>query len=142
MMSKDLLKQIGIIGVSFGLAASPLAFGQSTNSDDIADQNSVQTNQPPAAQATESASDPTDKMDESGAGQNQGGVSSHEYESDMDEQSPAAESTDSASNPMQKEDQGGSGMNEGGVSSHEYEPDMDEQSPAAEATDSASNPAQ
>ncbi|MFD2190805.1 hypothetical protein [Pistricoccus aurantiacus] len=136
MMSKDLLKQIGIIGVSFGLAASPLAFGQSTNSDDIADQNSVQTNQPPAAQATESASDPTQLNDQDGtldqdmeAAQNQ-------------DQMPAATSTDSASNPMQKEDQGGSGMNEGDVSSHEYEPDMDEMSPEAESTGSASNPAQ
>ena len=139
MMSKDLLKQIGIIGVSFGLVASPLAFGQSSGSGNIADQDSVQTNQSPAAQSTDSASDPMNKMDQGGAGQNKDGMSSHEYESDADEMSPAAESTDSASNPMQKKDSAQSSQSlsddEKDMASDSYEPDADKETPAEEATD-------
>lgn len=39
MMSKDFLKKAGILGVSFGLMASPLAFAQTT------DHSSIETNQ-------------------------------------------------------------------------------------------------
>tara|TARA_R110002012_G_scaffold309489_2_gene516485 strand:+ start:1028 stop:1342 length:315 start_codon:yes stop_codon:yes gene_type:complete len=38
MMSKDFLKKAGILGVSFGLVASPLAFAQ-TDEDSAIDEN-------------------------------------------------------------------------------------------------------
>ena len=82
MMSKEMLKQIGIFSVSLGLVASPLAFA--ANHEEPA----------PEAKATGSAANP-----ESG-----GDLASEEDEGmimDEDETSSSVESTGSAANPKE-----------------------------------------
>ncbi|CAO1669866.1 hypothetical protein [Halomonas sp. HAL1] len=56
MMSKDLLKKAGILGVSFGLMASPLAFAQ-TDENSAIDENQGITaeEQPMDPQGTDSS---------------------------------------------------------------------------------------
>lgn len=56
MMSKDFLKKAGILGVSFGLVASPLAFAQ-TDEDSAIDENQGITveEQPMDPQGTDSS---------------------------------------------------------------------------------------
>ncbi|MDI5889516.1 hypothetical protein [Halomonas rhizosphaerae] len=54
MMSKETLKRLGILGVSFGLIASPLAFGD--------------MHEDPAAQSTGSAADPATQQADPASG--------------------------------------------------------------------------
>ena len=129
-MSKDLLKQIGIIGISFGLVASPLTFAQN------ATQNSMESNQPPAAQSTDSAADPMDKMDGSSGSVEDNAAAG--YGPNADKMSPEAEATNSQANPMEKASSGG-GSVEGNAASG-YGPNADEMSPEAEATNSQADP--
>ncbi|WP_386081219.1 hypothetical protein ACFIOZ_21630 [Vreelandella sp. F11] len=57
MMSKDLLKKAGILGVSFGLMASPLAFAQTDENTAIDENQGITADeQPMDAQGTGSSS--------------------------------------------------------------------------------------
>ncbi|MDQ7733924.1 hypothetical protein QT231_14520 [Halomonas sp. SpR1] len=57
MMSKDFLKKAGILGVSFGLMASPLAFAQTDENTSIDDNQGITADeQPMDAQGTGSSS--------------------------------------------------------------------------------------
>lgn len=47
MMSKDLLKKAGILGVSFGLMASPLAFAQTDTNSSIDQNQGITADQQP-----------------------------------------------------------------------------------------------
>src|SRR5690554_7815731 len=83
MMSKETLKKLGIFGVSFGLIASPLAFGD-MHEDPAAQQADPATDDPmadpnaqgdpavpggdPAAQSTDSAADPATQQADPAAG--------------------------------------------------------------------------
>lgn len=66
MMSKDLLKKAGILGVSFGLMASPLAFAQTDENSAIDENRGITPDeQPLEPQSSDSASskDSKDSMD-------------------------------------------------------------------------------
>ncbi|CEP33728.1 MULTISPECIES: hypothetical protein [unclassified Halomonas] len=57
MMSKDFLKKAGILGVSFGLMASPLAFAQTDENTAIDENQGITADeQPMDAQGTGSSS--------------------------------------------------------------------------------------
>lgn len=47
MMSKDLLKKAGILGVSFGLMASPLAFAQTDENSSIDENQGITADEQP-----------------------------------------------------------------------------------------------
>lgn len=113
MMTKEMLKQIGIIGVSFGLVASPLAFA------------AHHEEQSPEAKATDSAADPMSEGDM--ADSQEGGMAM-----DHDDTSSSAEATGSAADPTDED--GMAGKDEGMIM------DEDETSSSAEATGSAANP--
>ena len=56
MMSKDLLKKAGILGVSFGLMASPLAFAQTDENSAIDENQGITADeQPMEPQSTDSS---------------------------------------------------------------------------------------
>ena len=57
MMSKEFLKKAGILGVSFGLMASPMAFAQTDENTSIDENKGITVDeQPVEAQSTGSAS--------------------------------------------------------------------------------------
>lgn len=89
MMSKETLKKLGILGVSFGLIASPLAFGD--------------MHEDPAAQGTDSAADPTTQQANPAAGDPAAGDPAADPNAQGDPavpgDDPAAQSTDSAADP-------------------------------------------
>lgn len=83
-MSKETLKKLGIFGVSFGLIASPLAFGDmhedpaAQQADPAADDSMADPNAQgdpavpggdPAAQSTDSAADPAAQQADPAAGE-------------------------------------------------------------------------
>ncbi|PRY68283.1 hypothetical protein BCL64_11750 [Halomonas ventosae] len=91
-MSKETLRKLGILGVSFGLIASPLAFG---------DMHEEPTD--PAAQSTGSAADPMSQQADPAAGDPATGAPSADPNAQGDPalpgDDPAAQSTDSAADP-------------------------------------------
>ena len=61
MMSRDLLKKAGILGVSFGLMASPLAFAQTDENTAIDENQGITVDEQPVhAESTGSASSSDD----------------------------------------------------------------------------------
>ncbi|EPC02236.1 hypothetical protein L861_16130 [Litchfieldella anticariensis FP35 = DSM 16096] len=117
MISQQLLKRIGVIGVSFGLIASPLALGQ----DD------------PTVQSTDSAANP----EEGGELVDQQESQSEELRDE--EVEPSVKSTDSAANPEAE----GELAEEGQSSGEEWlEEDDEELESSTESTGSAANPAE
>lgn len=86
MMSKETLRKLGILGVSFGLIASPLAFG---------DMHEEPTD--PAAQSTGSAADPTQQADP--AAGDPAADPNAQGDPALPGDDPAAQSTDSAADP-------------------------------------------
>ncbi|MDW7747111.1 hypothetical protein [Halomonas sp.] len=89
MMSKETLKKLGILGVSFGLIASPLAFGD--------------MHEDPAAQSTDSAADPMSQQADPATGDPAAGAPSADPNAQGDPavpgDDPATQSTDSAADP-------------------------------------------
>lgn len=64
MMSKDFLKKAGILGVSFGLMASPLAFAQTDENSAIDENQGITADeQPMDSHSQDSASDDYEKED-------------------------------------------------------------------------------
>ncbi|EHJ94346.1 hypothetical protein [Vreelandella boliviensis] len=62
MMSKDFLKKAGILGVSFGLMASPLAFAQTDENTAIDENQGITADeQPMDPQSTATSHDSTDE---------------------------------------------------------------------------------
>lgn len=116
MISQQLLKRIGVIGVSFGLIASPLALGQ----------------EDPAVQSTDSAANP----EEGGELVDQQESQSEELRDEGIE--PSVKSTDSAANPEAEGDL----TEEGQPSDEEWLEEDEELESSAESTDSAADPAE